>query len=140
MLLAGAHDHGSGPPPKVYTGLCSKEFVLKWDLLLVLQGLVFGRAHKHGGIIRSSAKGTGFAMARLENKDGETYWTAPSFVQVFGSGAGIAVGKAHPSPSPSIVKHLMTPCACGCPPPTCVLLVASRDCWGYAHPSALLRL
>lgn len=60
--------------------------------LVSCKGLIFGRAHKHGGLIRSSAKGIGFAIARLVNEEGETYWTAPSFLKVYGSGSGLAVG------------------------------------------------
>mmetsp|Transcript_13149 Transcript_13149/g.39792 ORF Transcript_13149/g.39792 Transcript_13149/m.39792 type:complete len:646 (-) Transcript_13149:1186-3123(-) len=60
--------------------------------LVNCKGLIFARACKHGSVVRSSARGTGFAVARLQDSSGHVFWSAPSFVQVVGNGVGIALG------------------------------------------------
>lgn len=64
-----------------------------------MQGLIFARACKHGSVVRSSARGTGFAVARLQDSSGHVFWSAPSFVQVVGNGVGIALGALLPAGS-----------------------------------------
>ena len=57
------------------------------------QGLVFGRAYRQGKVVKSSASGVGFAIARHINEDGELWWSAPAFLNVVGSGFGLSVGE-----------------------------------------------
>ena len=57
------------------------------------QGLVFGRAYRQGKVVKSSASGVGFAIARHTNEDGELWWSAPAFLNVVGSGFGLSVGE-----------------------------------------------
>jgi hypothetical protein len=58
----------------------------------VLQGLVFGRAHRQGFGPMSMAHGAGFALARHISDDGQLYWSAPTFLHVVGHGVGISLG------------------------------------------------
>ena len=66
---------------------------------VLLQGLVFGRAHKQGLGPVSISHGTGFAIARHVNEQGELFWSAPSFLHVVGHGVGINVGAVYANPS-----------------------------------------